>query len=765
MARTLKKLYDAERDGTIVRSEDMDLLREQLTARMDAVQTECRTHVEKLCTSLQLDVRNVQDSLATRKEVDDMRQLLVMDSRNYSKECAVEATRQAKMAMDNLDLREEAGRNAMKAETLDALQTQQDGNNALRTELEAVQNDLASRLSAVNIEVMGIVEQIRGDWAARIQESVTQASADANFSREMATSGVQGVSNAVKQLQAETNSKNQQVMSEISKHLERHDVQLVQVARRLEDQLNKEQVRAEGELAAFRNDAERRVDKLEMDSGTLQENMIEALNQSTNKIDWMLPSAVQRLRSSTTRNCFSPKFGAGGEKGLQLELKQLDLQSETLREMAIDDGYESGDCVINVWANKGVKLIFRLHLGGVSTLPIEHEFNGWEPYRSKRIWFLDDQIKQEDGSLQLAIEVLESSRSLAGASSRPSSASAAAAASALGEGMHQDGTLVLNRVVNNRMKEVLHSSLNFMRSHMLRRVEWKIQHASSMRACYTEGKCICSEPFVAAGIDGVQLVFYPSGYTGVRSGYCSLFLTRPQNELTGAAAIIGASNHLNAFLRIGKQRWEALPAAELSQFCGRLNFCRFDNCLDSADDTLTLVLEVQEAPQDVLKVGAQQDAWRNPNRPPGAPSGLSSPKGKKAVRALMSNMKTADMIKNMAKPAASKDAASPNSGSLGKAASSSPGPGKASPRSARKSDADGRPTTAPAGMQQPHGIIVTRPTTTPGGTKRAVFLDAVTAEINTERSGGTGDAGDQVGDQVGNDVTQAVKEPAVVSVA
>merc|ERR1719478_1080532 len=80
-------------------------------------------------------------------------------------------------------------------------------------------------------------------------------------------------------------------------------------------------------------------------------------------------------------------------------------------------------------------------------------------------------------------------------------------------GVQEAGTIMLRRQVNNRLPDVVRDAVNLMKSHMLRRVEWRLEGASSLRACYSENKCICSRAFTAAGLTGLQLVFYPSGVT------------------------------------------------------------------------------------------------------------------------------------------------------------------------------------------------------------------------------------------------------------
>merc|ERR1719379_762476 len=119
-----------------------------------------------------------------------------------------------------------------------------------------------------------------------------------------------------------------------------------------------------------------------------------------------------------------------------------------------------------------------------------------------------------------------------------------------------------------------------MLSRMTRRVEWHIEHAGQLLSSFPEGEPICSTAFQAAGIDGLQLVLYPSGYTGAKEGYCSCFLYCP-----------GASS-LHCWLSVGNQKREAKLCFENGGFYGRTNFCKFEHVVDMASDVVRLVLEI-----------------------------------------------------------------------------------------------------------------------------------------------------------------------------
>merc|ERR1711972_992608 len=90
--------------------------------------------------------------------------------------------------------------------------------------------------------------------------------------------------------------------------------------------------------------------------------------------------------------------------------------------------------------------------------------------------------------------------------------------------------------------------------------------------------------FQVAGVSGMQLVFYPSGCHGAREGFCSFFVSCP----AGCA--------LRCWLWAGRWHREARPEpADGKDLLGRVNFARFENCMDPVDESIELALEIEEA--------------------------------------------------------------------------------------------------------------------------------------------------------------------------
>merc|ERR1719401_810399 len=86
----------------------------------------------------------------------------------------------------------------------------------------------------------------------------------------------------------------------------------------------------------------------------------------------------------------------------------------------------------------------------------------------------------------------------------------------------------------------------------------------------------------------MQFIFYPSGYKSSSEGYCSLFLFGP------------AGATLKCWLSAGAQKREASNSfAEPGAF-GRTNFCRFEACVNEAENCILIALDIEDAQQDLV---------------------------------------------------------------------------------------------------------------------------------------------------------------------
>jgi len=281
---------------------------------------------------------------------------------------------------------------------------------------------------------------------------------------------------------------------------------------------------------------------------------------------------------------FSPKFGCAGVIGLQIELQILrPPQDPNLNEEdKLLEG--NGDCAIFLWACKGVSMVYRLHVGNLGSALIEKSFNGRTPHGTQRVCWLKDQVNREDDTLTLGIEVLECIREV----EHPIRTKASEA-----EGSGDvDGLIISRRHVNHRMLDQIKQHADTIRSRMVRRVDWRLEQASLLRQHFPLGEALSSAPFSAAGAEGMQFVFYPSGYSNASDGSCSFFLYAP------------AGTTVRCSLIIGSRSWDLNHTFEDSSCSGRTNFCRFEDAVDLNTDTVLLGIQFTEAHQELQAPGA-----------------------------------------------------------------------------------------------------------------------------------------------------------------
>lgn len=330
----------------------------------------------------------------------------------------------------------------------------------------------------------------------------------------------------------------------------------------------------------LRSDHGTRLDELDVRTNYLTNIIAEVENIPTRRVDWHIKDAAARLAELALRtrapdapqseppSWTSPIFEAAGAHELQLELQFL-RPSEVQREQDQDSLAPRGDCVLSLKADPGLFLVCRLYVGAAFA-QVEHTFNAQgEPVCTKPICFIRDQIDKE-GALVVGFEVLEAIRRAKRTVPAPK------------EEGGQDVDVLYHRYLNHRLLDIMQDQVDLIRSGMVRRIEWRLEKASQLRKCFPENECLCSTTFEAAGVDDLQLVFYPSGYLGAKEGFCSFFLHCP------------AGSMIKCWLSVGKHKREAKCGFEKPGYFGRTNFCRFENSIDP-DDTTLLVLEIDEA--------------------------------------------------------------------------------------------------------------------------------------------------------------------------
>eukprot|EP00933_Yihiella_yeosuensis_P028955 TRINITY_DN22714_c0_g1_i1.p1 TRINITY_DN22714_c0_g1~~TRINITY_DN22714_c0_g1_i1.p1 ORF type:complete len:772 (-),score=152.36 TRINITY_DN22714_c0_g1_i1:285-2600(-) len=381
--------------------------------------------------------------------------------------------------------------------------------------------------------------------------------------------------------------------SEIWMKLDRLDELVKELNEQEQNDMRETRQYCDDQIEEYGGIADGRLDSLEKESNRMASAVCEVENLATRRVDWVIKNATKFLRpNSASKAClhtswFSPKFDIGGAHGLQLELQLFRAVDHDAPDSA------AGDIAIFLWACKGMNLCYRLHCGSKSQA-LEKVFNGRVPYGTKRFCWLKDQINRENDTLRVGVEILESIREVEHHVKAPPVPEITAEMSVIDREAAEeaskknvDCSLLFRRHVNNRLQEQVKTQVEAMRSRMIRRVEWRVEQANMLRKCFPPGESMCSASFAAAGVDGMQLIFYPNGYEGATDGFCSLYLYCPA----------GTTVRCNLF--VGKQQRDAHHTYEAAGAFGRSNFCRFEVGVDQNTNTINLALEVLEAHQDV----------------------------------------------------------------------------------------------------------------------------------------------------------------------
>mmetsp|Transcript_25513 Transcript_25513/g.79539 ORF Transcript_25513/g.79539 Transcript_25513/m.79539 type:complete len:768 (+) Transcript_25513:41-2344(+) len=467
-----------------------------------------------------------------------------------------------------------------------------DNLKSFKTEFSTALSDLDARLgksiSDLGRKLESTVEALKVDVAAKFSEAsgtaareLAQASASWEERDRARASQVDGLD------------------SRFAREMEAMDTKLRDFRTESRNLLNEGKNELFSKLTQETTQHEVRIDCLEDQCRGLDLAVAAAANVPTRRIEWSLRNVMEKAspaensRSAPAFTWRSVAFDAAGTNDLRVELRHLPRNTGRL---------DKGDCILLLWAPKDLFLIFRLSVGE-HTVQLEHRFSGEEPFTSDRVCFLKDEVNADDDSLRVGIEVLEA------VSQPPDTRSFRGPSDDDDRGACVEADMTVYRYLNNRVLELVQDRVDGMSSRMVRRIEWRIEQASSLRRYFADGESICSSNFDAASLKDLQFVFYPLGYPGAREGYCSLFLYCPDGSL------------LKCWLSIGKVRKEVRMSSDQQGYLGRTNFCRWDTCME-ADDSVLLALEIVEARRTETEAMVHQVAASA--EPPKSPDTVSS---------------------------------------------------------------------------------------------------------------------------------------------
>lgn len=573
---------------------EADELRADLTSNIQAVDAKIQPAIDGASAKLRAELGQVSDSVtqnaATSKAATER---VASDSKSFT-ESSVESVQ--KKLSELIKASEERSTKSMGVLDQKIQQVDQAVRVALAEELASLCEQFDKQISQQREEL----EDQTQNWARQAAEEVVKQRKEVDSSietlRQEEKAATEDSNQRIVKEAEKLSEEFRKSMEEASDRAKRAEGEVYLKLGQLEDELHELQVaakehteRSEGGVLAkverLRKDAETHLSSLDVETTKLRDAIAEVENLSTRRVDWVIKNVSHYLRppspgeqASLHTSWFSPKFNMAGAHGLQLEFQLFRPSDPPV------DSEQAGDCAVFLWACKGTSLVYRLYIGKkVATM--EKVFNGRVPYGTKRLCFLKDQINREDDTLRISVEILETVREIEHPVKPPPAPTDPDELETAVQPL--EGTVVFRRHINNRIVDQVKKEVEIMRSRMVRRIEWRVEQASKLRKCFPPGESMCSASFNAAGIEGMQLMFYPCGYSGASEGMCSVYIFAP------------AGTTLKCALFAGSQRRDASHFFEEPGAFGRTNFCRFEAAVDTEEDTVTLALDVIEAHQDV----------------------------------------------------------------------------------------------------------------------------------------------------------------------
>eukprot|EP00927_Polykrikos_kofoidii_P056217 TRINITY_DN50381_c0_g1_i1.p1 TRINITY_DN50381_c0_g1~~TRINITY_DN50381_c0_g1_i1.p1 ORF type:complete len:860 (+),score=172.99 TRINITY_DN50381_c0_g1_i1:39-2618(+) len=359
-------------------------------------------------------------------------------------------------------------------------------------------------------------------------------------------------------------------------------------------------------ITALRTTLDRRILEAELQLTRLAQGLGFAHSCWARFVEWKAEVDVEKLERDGALEVESAPFDAAGLRGLRLRLKVAD---------GVGGRTDAGTgrrwvCGVYLCADEG-HVAFRLHLGG-RVQSFAADFDSTQEWGTQRIAVLDRFEGPVPGStskcntLPVRLEVLDVSTK--GALAWESDNKEAAP-----QGLR--ATLQIVDAAQAANKEAA-----ALRSEAVRRVEWRVariqERVNRARIAMEERfgddealEPICSPPFSAAGIEGLQFQLYPMGYRSRGDGQCGFFLLCPGGVFMKCRVWVGDA------VRVFEHHFDTREPY------GRGSFCRL---LDKADeeDAVTCGIEILEVRHDYTmqvrggafgQVADQMKVTLNPN--------------------------------------------------------------------------------------------------------------------------------------------------------
>lgn len=158
---------------------------------------------------------------------------------------------------------------------------------------------------------------------------------------------------------------------------------------------------------------------------------------------------------------------------------------------------------------------------------------------------------------------------------------------------HVDQLLVSRHLTSDvLMQERMRAQLQVLQNRTVRRVEWRLEGCTHLLEVMKPGEAIESPLFSAAGVDKMQINFYPRGCevgdkTSQHGQPCAIYVSGPYRTTLRGVLSVGSNS------RQFEQRYQ-----RRGDVGGRGKFCSLESQVD-LHDSVTLALEIIEVETDL----------------------------------------------------------------------------------------------------------------------------------------------------------------------
>eukprot|EP00746_Dinoflagellata_sp_MGD_P076359 gnl/MRDRNA2_/MRDRNA2_30757_c0_seq1.p1 gnl/MRDRNA2_/MRDRNA2_30757_c0~~gnl/MRDRNA2_/MRDRNA2_30757_c0_seq1.p1 ORF type:complete len:669 (-),score=151.36 gnl/MRDRNA2_/MRDRNA2_30757_c0_seq1:85-2091(-) len=340
-----------------------------------------------------------------------------------------------------------------------------------------------------------------------------------------------------------------------------------------------------------------------------------AQNTHTRAVTWKITNfrtKLQQMLGSDGQSIWSPDFSLCATPMMALQLQvsapadvtptPVPLKAPHLQNKVLP---LPGMCSLYLWGEPGMKVIFRIALGesGHGSKRYEHSFEAKiEEEGSKRVPFfmpnlstLDRVWDEKLNQLTVVFELLELKYIVHRQEvvAPPEASLPTASPQDQPANLGSTEMLILSRQVaaDALMTDRVNREIQVVKNRSVRRVEWLLDGCIGLLQFSQVGESVDSAVFSAAGLEKIQLHFYPRGLNSDSQGNCSCFIS------------CGRHTYLRCQLSVGKQSRAIEHHFERNgEVYGKSRFGTMDSQL-AGGDTLLIAMDIHEAHAPLVDKG------------------------------------------------------------------------------------------------------------------------------------------------------------------